>query len=326
MSDWNAVGRLIVGANSDVVVAALTGGGYGDHDVHAFDRHSGRALWTYPFQTHLGYDGRRFFVQDGRVYVYRPGIHAGGLILDALTGEALAGPDAIERRWLFSPTGHFALEPHWPAEKPTVHVLDPKTGLVQAEWPLPGEIRAVTDSGIAYCAAGPSQHPSISALRLADGVLLWRTDEGMSRWCVPSDTAVFCVVAGGVQAHDAGTGEVLWRWQSPGTVRSLLALWGVRTPWMLAYSTSCISSTVAAAFAQRAPREIGLTLRRELAQGQWRHPRRFMGGGWLVAGREIVFYGTSLGVFALRARDGRLLWHVLPTTNVSSVPPALAPP
>ena len=101
---------------------------------------------------------------------------------------------------------------------------------------------------------------------------------------------------------------------------------GRATPWMLAYSTWCIGSTLAAAFAQRALHEIGLTLVRELAQGQWRHPHWLLGGGWLVARWETIFFGTSLGVFALRARDGRLLWHALPATNVSSVPPALAPP
>lgn len=35
--------------------------------------------------------------------------------------------------------------------------------------------------------------------------------------------------------------------------------------------------------------------------------------------------GTSLGRFALRASDGHLLWHALPTYDVSCFAPVVAP-
>ena len=55
------------------------------------------------------------------------------------------------------------------------------------------------------------------------------------------------------------------------------------------------------------------------------HLRGGMNASWLAARWGIVFLGTWLGLFALDARDGRLLWHALPTLDLSHVAPALAP-
>lgn len=67
---------------------------------------------------------------------------------------------------------------------------------------------------------------------------------------------------------------------------------------------------------------------REMTEGQWRHPWQLhgaMNANWLAARWGIVFLGTWLGLFALDARDGRLLWHALPTLDLSYETPALAP-
>jgi outer membrane protein assembly factor BamB len=45
----------------------------------------------------------------------------------------------------------------------------------------------------------------------------------------------------------------------------------------------------------------------------------------LAARWGIVFLGTWLGLFALDAATGRLLWHALPTVDLSFMDPALAP-
>jgi outer membrane protein assembly factor BamB len=69
-------------------------------------------------------------------------------------------------------------------------------------------------------------------------------------------------------------------------------------------------------------------LRHEFHHGQWRHPWRLHGSNnanWLAARWGIVFLGTWLGLFALDAATGRLLWHALPTIDLSYVDPALAP-
>jgi outer membrane protein assembly factor BamB len=50
-----------------------------------------------------------------------------------------------------------------------------------------------------------------------------------------------------------------------------------------------------------------------------------MNANWLAARWGIVFLGTWLGLFALDAATGQLLWHALPTIDLSFVDPALAP-
>ncbi|HEX5442000.1 MAG TPA: hypothetical protein VFW76_14010, partial [Ktedonobacterales bacterium] len=73
---------------------------------------------------------------------------------------------------------------------------------------------------------------------------------------------------------------------------------------------------------------IGWPLWQEFLWGHWRHPWQLdgaMNANRLAARWGIVFLGTWLGLFALDAATGRLLWHALPTIDLSSVDPALAP-
>ncbi|HEX6544350.1 MAG TPA: hypothetical protein VF040_21515, partial [Ktedonobacterales bacterium] len=73
---------------------------------------------------------------------------------------------------------------------------------------------------------------------------------------------------------------------------------------------------------------VGWPLWHEFRNGHWRHPwalHAAMNANWLAARWGIVFLGTWLGLFALDAANGRLLWHALPALNLSSVEPALAP-
>ncbi|HKT37015.1 MAG TPA: PQQ-binding-like beta-propeller repeat protein, partial [Ktedonobacterales bacterium] len=162
-----------------------------------------------------------------------------------------------------------------------------------------------------------------------------------------------------VGALDAATGERLWQWRSPDSLGELLRLWGPRRiPMMLWDSTAKSMATIREIiwqpwFRLRKPpsgfREplrqqtfgmrlrdirqsiasrVGWPLWRELSQGRWRRPWQVdsaMNANWLAARWGIVFLGTSLGLFALDAASGRLLWHALPTIDLSSVDPALAP-
>jgi outer membrane protein assembly factor BamB len=160
-------------------------------------------------------------------------------------------------------------------------------------------------------------------------------------------------------ALDAMTGERLWQWRSPGSLGELLRLWGPRrTPAMLWDSTGKSVATIREIvwgpwFHLRRPpsrvrmaqrrQSLGMRLRdirqsiasdvgwplwREFSQGHWRHPWQShgeMNADWLAARWGIVFLGTWLGLFALDAATGRLLWHALPTIDLSYVEPALAP-
>ena len=162
-----------------------------------------------------------------------------------------------------------------------------------------------------------------------------------------------------IGALDAATGERLWRWRTPASLDELLRLWGARRmPLMLWDSTEKSAATLANIigkpwFRLRRPpshfrepprrmsprmrlRGIGqdiahhitLPLWQEVTEGHWRHPWHLRGGmnaSWLAARWGIVFLGTWLGLFALDARDGRLLWHALSTLDLSYVPPTLAP-
>jgi len=73
---------------------------------------------------------------------------------------------------------------------------------------------------------------------------------------------------------------------------------------------------------------IGWPLWHEFSWGHWRHPWQVhdaTNANWLAARWGIVFLGTWLGLFALDATTGQLLWHALPTIDLSFVEPALAP-
>lgn len=160
-------------------------------------------------------------------------------------------------------------------------------------------------------------------------------------------------------ALDAMTGERLWQWRSPDSLGELLRLWGLgRMPLMLWDSAEKSVTTLASIvgrpwFHLRRPpsrfrvpsrqqtlgerlrdirRElainVGWPLWHEFSQGRWRHPWQSHGAmndDWLAARWGMVFLSTSLGLFALDATDGHLLWHALPTVDLSSVAPALAP-
>jgi outer membrane protein assembly factor BamB len=333
-SDWNLIGYLTMQASSEVLLVSSTSV-YGDHGLHAFDRLTGRQLWTYQGP------GGNYHVQFGKCYIYRPRVHGGMAIIDMLTGEVQEMPEAEDLttprpQWILSPSGRVVLVQRWThgmnSSTTSVRLLDPETGALLQERSLPGPVRAISDAGIAYCAKPIIEYPGITAVRLKDGAVLWQANEIRQWECVASDSALFSTGISGpgvghVYAHDAETGRRLWHWHAPDSVRSLLALWGMRTPWLLADSAGRIGSTLAAILAEPAGQR-AVTWHNELRQGQWRHPYSLHGtvnAEWLVTNQESVFYGTWLGVFALRASDGKLLWHALPTVDVSFCPPTLTP-
>jgi outer membrane protein assembly factor BamB len=162
-----------------------------------------------------------------------------------------------------------------------------------------------------------------------------------------------------IGALDATTGERLWQWRSPGSLGELLRLWGPgRMPLMLWDSTEKSVATLAAIvgrpwFHLRRPpsrlrvpprqqtlaarlhdirqeiaSNVGWPLWHEVQWGHWRHPWQLdsaMNANRMAARWGMVFLGTWLGLFALDATSGRLLWHALPTIDLSDVDPALAP-
>lgn len=333
MRGWNFIGRLDVGVTTQTVPVASTSF-YGEHSLRALDAATGASLWTYPTTGSGTINGYRFAAQQGRIYLNGEG--KGFLVLDARTGAPLWQRDTWDDL-VFSPDGSIVLERAWlPDNGAVIRVLDPTTGRARAEHMPHGTLRAVSNQGIAFLSVGTFEDPGIFAVRLEDGAELWRADDILTFQLAVTDMALYC---GGlitpqdagiaeVVALDARTGRELWRWRTPADLRSLLALWGMRTPRMLAYAGYHAGANVVSALRQSSRRRILNDLLREIQYGQWRRPHALhnaVNAMWLSAGWNTVYLGTRLGLFALRASDGRLLWHALPATDLSFVAPALAP-
>src|SRR6185312_1485608 len=244
-------------------------------------------------------------------------------------------------------------------------LIDARDGSELASIPTTGVIRQLTDDGIAYVDRNYYEEATwIAAVDVRTGEELWRTQD-VAHDYLALDGRTLCysrLVRGAtaeVGALDAATGEPLWRWRSPASLNELLHLWGTRrTPLMLWDSAEKSVATIREIVRQpwfrlrRSPLQVrmgrprqspGMMLRsvgrgitqnvvwplwHEMAEGQWRHPWQLhgaMNANWLAARWGIVFLGTWLGLFALDASDGRLLWHALPTLDLSYVAPALAP-
>ncbi|HEX8728437.1 MAG TPA: hypothetical protein VF739_07440 [Ktedonobacterales bacterium] len=65
------------------------------------------------------------------------------------------------------------------------------------------------------------------------------------------------------------------------------------------------------------------TLASDALRLRWRRPLRLEGDSSLAAANGRLYVTTPLGVFALRARDGRSLWHALPFIAVKRLCPAV---
>ena len=65
--------------------------------------------------------------------------------------------------------------------------------------------------------------------------------------------------------------------------------------------------------------------RREVIHGQWRHPTQLVSQMTVAADAQTDYVGTSLGLIALRANDGKRLWYALPMMDLGwFIPPAVA--
>ncbi|MGO8948843.1 MAG: hypothetical protein ACLQUY_14565 [Ktedonobacterales bacterium] len=232
-ADWNLIGRLAMHASPEVVLVASTSV-YGERAMYAFDSRSGRRLWSAPTA------GDNFHVQYGRCYLYGMGPKGGPRVLDVLTGEpieVLDVGDTIPYRpdWISSPSGQVVVEQLWNQNTPLVRVLDPLTGELVHEWPVPGSVRAVSDTGTMYCAGASVEDPGITAIRVQDGVALWQVPDPLAWQCAANDAALYSTNLtppgiGHVYAHEAQAGQLLWHWHTPDSVHSLLTLWGTRIP------------------------------------------------------------------------------------------------
>lgn len=169
-------------------------------------------------------------------------------------------------------------------------------------------------------------HTFVQAVRSSDGAQLWRVGcEGVGGLPpVPSQL----LAAGGrlyllsapmrgayathVHALDMETGRVVWRWRSP-----------VWLYWL---------------FLARQPLQRVRDARRsgswrpfwsDALHLRWRRPVRPAQSADMAAAPGRVYVANYLGAFAVRAEDGRQLWHALPLvalSHVSAAPPGSPSP
>jgi outer membrane protein assembly factor BamB len=337
-ADWDLLDRLDVGAEAGggvVIVGSAYASRFGDRALYGLDARTGTTRWTYPATGRTQFNGYRFVLRAGRLYCYGEGTAGGFLVLDAATG----GPLWSRGGWpelVFSPGGQIVVQQEWNQDRKCIaRTLDPATGDVRQELVVDGQVRAVTDAGAACLATGSYEHPALAFARLEgqDWRELWRTDDIVTEQLAVTDSTIYCAHllmpegVGEVEALEVDSGRRRWRWRTPGDLRALLRLWGVRTPWIAASSAVLMGKALADAVTRPSPREIRIALWRELAAGRWRRPYALHSGinaMWLAADAGTAYLGTWLGVFALRADSGGLLWHALPTTDVSFLAPALS--
>ncbi|HET9978942.1 MAG TPA: PQQ-binding-like beta-propeller repeat protein, partial [Ktedonobacterales bacterium] len=306
--------------------------------------------------TNSGMDRLFVTVRGGRVYARRRDSLEQITALDIRTGEQLWQRRCQDPR-VFSPSGALIGEPHAnydEAENRTryaITLIDARDGSDLASFPTTGAIHQLSDEGIAYVDSNYYEDASwIAAVDARTGEELWRAPD-VAHDYLALDGRMLCysrlhmrerIVE--IGALNAATGERLWQWRTPASLTELLRLWGaVRMPLMLGDSAKRMATVLGSIVSQEHPFAQAVkgrpmrgkkpaprrqAFRHEFYHGQWRHPWQLHGANnanWLVARWGIVFLGTWLGLFALDARDGRLLWHALPTLDLSHVAPALAP-
>lgn len=182
---------------------------------------------------------------------------------------------------------------------------------------------ALSDTGVAYESRRLPKRSDISRLtatRLTDAAELWRKDGIEAAQIVLAGDVLYANANNyarrfiEVNALDATTGRSLWRWRSPRTIFGLLWLWRRSLLTVLAFAMRQFRNTV-----KQAPkRERRGVIWHEILHGQWRHPGTVFNFNSLFADENAVYMATNMGLFALDARTGRMMWYALPTCELWS--------
>ncbi|WIG61301.1 MAG: hypothetical protein OJF49_004049 [Ktedonobacterales bacterium] len=326
---WSA-GRSHLALDDNILLTDALDPAIGERTLSAIDSQTGDTHWSISTGPPWGLRERFITARAGRVYLRES---TDPHVLDTRTGATLWSYEEREpQQHYLSESGALLLTHDVPAASDELlwavrHVAD---GTLVATLPPRSKPLALTDSAV-YLST-QTRKPRLVALRFGDGAELWRVTVGESDdiWgqCIATDAALYFVrtmqrprALAEVLAFDPTTGQQLWRWHSPAHLLSLLRLWGRHTPEVLLFAFNEARRSAARAREER-NRHI---FYREVLRGQWRRPGALIGNILATAGWGKVFICTNMGVFALRASDGHLLWHALPTMDLSWITPALPP-
>jgi outer membrane protein assembly factor BamB len=332
---WRMRAGPYIARDGDLLITNSLDPEIGERVISGIDMHTGETRLIYHAAKVSESSLELVAVRAGRVYLCSGSIgkyfdlhlHA----LDAQTGKEVWDREQIDTRLTFSPSGKLLSVVNGAQTdiKRRRLILNTADGSVVAETPDDDPLLALTDDGVTYVVRNPQSNykRQIAALRVDGLTELWRVtslDFGITQ---ATDTALYYGHLtqprnlAEVGAHDPLTGKRLWRWRSPGNIITLLLLWGRRIPDMLAFA---LSEARRSLVRSRESHDRGIFMR-EVIHGQWRRPWALIGHIQLTVGKERVYVGTNLGIFALNARTGRRLWHELPTRDLSVVAPALPP-
>lgn len=322
--------RLIL--DGDLLIADAPNPEIGQAWVSACDERTGETRWTYDTGIQWGSSERLIAARAGRVFVCEGGfgLHNPHLlhVLDARTGAVRWSRKQAEHSLLLSEGGKLLIMYARGADGTQERVvLNAEDGALVATFPWHTLVHALTDDGIAYITKVFDVQPALVAVRISDGAELWRADGVEAGHLLVTDEVLYYarLVSPGPLAEagalDAHMGRRLWRWRSPAHLVPLLKLWGRRTPLMIAHALNQGRRSMARA---RQQHERGIFVR-EILRGQWRRPGALVSNVHVAAGWGALYVATSLGLFALSADDGRLLWHALPTYDLGMVVPVVSP-
>ncbi len=268
----------------------------GDAHIHAFDAHTGAIHWSYDASLQTGILGHLLVARASRVLREEAGPHRRLGALDVHTGALLWSKEAMP------PVTHSThgsllafVSPSAGADN-ALAVYNTEDGQQIATLPPQSRLLALSDDGVAYVASHASRThassaqifsghaatpmvrhlliPAISAVRLSDGTELWHTEhvEAGTNVITTADALYSARLTsqerGEVLALDIHTGTILWRWQTPGNLLSLLRLWGTRIPQVLIHTIAQARRSIIRA---RDYRDRGI-IDREVLKGQWRRP------------------------------------------------------
>jgi outer membrane protein assembly factor BamB len=361
-SDWGLVALAQMAPQGNKVLVASRHVA-GDHTLYALDAQTGAVVWTRNHASHEmdapeqpGTTQRLVAASAGRVYLM---VYSGLLgspggppaqrlqVLEAASGRELWSRDlhiagAQTAEVVFSPNGELLAEvARAQGGRSILTILSASDGVPVGTITLTQESRVcgLSDSGIAYVATYAGMSWRLSALRSADGAELWRTADAtpnavlcapdviVSSYRVQRDTTG-SDVSKEVRAFDAQTGAALWQWRTPANPRELSRLCRTRVPEVVVAGARQAGAYIAYNFAsarqERNPWRIVSMIHREISVGLWRRPH-VVELARLTSGLGTVYLGTRLGLFALDAKQGRLVWYALPNTDLSNIDPAISP-